>query len=68
MLLNRKGTTWQQLDPEAQQAVTGAATAAALMLAQTSVIKRPVVEWHDGSATVGFEADAWAARMLVIRS
>ncbi len=67
VLLNRRGSTWRQLDPTAQQAVTDAATAAALMLAQTSVIKRPVVEWHDDSATVGFEADAWAAKMLVIR-
>jgi arsenate reductase-like glutaredoxin family protein len=33
------------------------------MLAQASVIKRPVVEWADGSTTVGFDAAVWAARL-----
>jgi arsenate reductase-like glutaredoxin family protein len=31
------------------------------MLAQPSVIKRPVVEWADGRITVGFSAPQWAA-------
>jgi arsenate reductase-like glutaredoxin family protein len=30
------------------------------MLAQASVIKRPVVEWGDGSVTVGFDEATWA--------
>jgi arsenate reductase-like glutaredoxin family protein len=32
------------------------------MLAQASVIKRPVVEWSDGAVTVGFDAEDWSAR------
>ena len=32
----------------------------ALMLAQPSVIKRPVVEWP-GQVSVGFDAATWAA-------
>lgn len=62
-LLNRKGTTWRQLDAARQAAVVDAATAGALMRAQASVIKRPVVEWADGRVTVGFDAEGWAARL-----
>ncbi|WP_326542585.1 ArsC family reductase [Pseudorhodoferax sp.] len=61
-VLNRKGTTWRKLDPAQQAAVHDAASAGALMRAQPSVIKRPVVEWNDGSVTVGFTPEAWAAR------
>jgi arsenate reductase-like glutaredoxin family protein len=33
------------------------------MLAQPSVIKRPVVRWQDGAVTVGFDADDWLRRI-----
>jgi Spx/MgsR family transcriptional regulator len=59
-LLNRKGTTWRQLDAAAQARVTDAKSARALMLRQPSVIKRPVVEWDDGRITVGFDAAQWS--------
>ncbi len=58
-LLNRQGTTWRKLDAATQAGVTDAASARALMLAQASVIKRPVVAWPDGSITVGFDVAAW---------
>jgi len=57
-LLNRKGTTWRKLDPQSQAQANAVAGARALMLAQPSVIKRPVVEWG-GQTTVGFDPDAW---------
>ncbi len=59
-VLNRQGNTWRKLTPEQQAAVVDAASAQRLMLAQPSTIKRPVVEWSDGTITVGFSADAWA--------
>ena len=61
-LLNRRGTTWRQLDDAQRAGVVDAVSAAALMQAQPSVIKRPVVEWHGAgiTTTVGFDADAWA--------
>lgn len=62
-LLNRQGTTWRKLDAATQAAVTDAASARALMLAQSSVIKRPVVEWSAGEVSVGFEAASWLARL-----
>ncbi len=57
-LLNRNGTTWRKLDAVQQAAVVDAASARALMLAQPSVIKRPVVEHPDG-LLVGFDPDDW---------
>jgi Spx/MgsR family transcriptional regulator len=61
VVLNRKGTTWRKLDAAVQAAVTDAASARALMLAQASVIKRPVIEWPAGAITVGFNPDQWPA-------
>jgi arsenate reductase len=61
-LLNRKGTTWRKLDPATQAAVTDTATAQALMQAQPSIIKRPVVDWGP-DITVGFDDAAWATRV-----
>lgn len=61
-LLNRKGTTWRQLDAAAQTAVVDAASAQLLMLASPSVIKRPVVDWGQ-AVTVGFDAADWAGRV-----
>lgn len=60
-LLNRQGTTWRKLDSAVQSRVTDAASAAALMHEQASVIKRPVIVWGDGAITVGFDATAFAS-------
>ncbi len=62
-LLNRRGTTWRQLTAEQQASAQDAASAQALMLAHTSLIKRPVVAWGDGSLTVGFDENAWSLQM-----
>ena len=61
-VLNRKGTTWRKLDPAAQAGVQDSTSAQALMLANPSVIKRPVVDWDKG-ITVGFDAADWEARI-----
>jgi Spx/MgsR family transcriptional regulator len=58
-LLNRRGTTWRGLDAATRQAVADADSARRLMLAHPSVVKRPVVEWPDGSITIGFDEAAW---------
>lgn len=62
-LVNRSGTTWRKLDEAIRAAVVDAASAKQLMLDQPSVIKRPVVEWPDGSISVGFDAEDWARRI-----
>jgi Spx/MgsR family transcriptional regulator len=57
-VLNRAGTSFKAL-PEADKAGLDAARAMALMLANPSMIKRPIVE-GDGVALIGFKADQWA--------
>jgi arsenate reductase len=58
-VLNRKGTTWRQLDAATQAGVTDAASARAVMLAHASTIKRPVV-MVDQEVVVGVNPEAWA--------
>lgn len=60
-LLNRQGTTWRKLGAEVQASALDAAGAQTVMLANPSVIKRPVVEWqaNSGPITVGFDAVRW---------
>jgi arsenate reductase (glutaredoxin) len=62
-LLNRKGTTWRKLAAADQAAVNDNATAQALMRAQSSVIKRPVVDWGGDAVTVGFNPETWEKRV-----
>ncbi|MDD2881707.1 MAG: ArsC family reductase [Rhodoferax sp.] len=62
-LVNRKGTTWRKLDEATRLAVVDDASATALMLANPSVIKRPVVVWGDGSISVGFDVDVFKAHL-----
>ena len=57
-LLNRQGNTWRKLDPDVQAAVHDAASACALMLAQPSVVRRPVLA-HGDALLVGFDKAAW---------
>ncbi|NCQ36195.1 arsenate reductase, partial [bacterium] len=63
LLVNRKGTTWCKLDEVTRLTVVDAASAAALMLAQPSVIKRPVGVWPNGQVSVGFDAALFAAHL-----
>jgi Spx/MgsR family transcriptional regulator len=60
-LLNRRGTTWRALDDAAKAAVVDERSAIALMAAQPTLIKRPVVEVH-GDVVVGFSEAGYAAR------
>ena len=59
LLLNRKGTTWRKLDAAVQASVHDAASARPVMLAQASVIKRPVIDWPGGQTTVGYSPETW---------
>jgi Spx/MgsR family transcriptional regulator len=59
-LLNRRGPTWRKLDPALQATVHDAASAKAVMLAHSSVIKRPVLT-HGDQVIVGFDEPQWSA-------
>ncbi len=61
-LLNRQGTTWRRLDPQAQAGAADAAGTAALLAAHPSLIRRPVVDWGD-AVTVGFDEAEWNERL-----
>ena len=58
VLLNRAGTTFKKL-PDADKAGLDEAKALDLMVAQPSMIKRPVLD-ADGRLLVGFKPDAYA--------
>ena len=58
-LLNRAGTTFRKLPDKDKQGLNEK-KALALMLAQPSMIKRPVVE-HRGKLLVGFKPEQYAA-------
>lgn len=58
VLVNRKGTTWRNLTDEQKAAVIDKASALELMLANPSVIKRPVLD-AGGKLSVGFSNDAY---------
>jgi len=55
-LVNRQGTTWRKLDEATRAGVVDAASAKALMVANASVIKRPVFEQDGQVLAVGFDA------------
>ena len=57
-VLNRAGTTFKKLD-DAEKANINREKAIALMLAQPSMIKRPVLEAKD-KITVGFKPEIYA--------
>ena len=58
-LLNRKGTTWRALSDADKARAEDEAGAIALMQANPSLIKRPVLV-HGKSVNVGFSADQYA--------
>ncbi|MES2714844.1 MAG: arsenate reductase [Pseudomonadota bacterium] len=62
-VLNRQGTTWRKLNDGVKAGVTDAGSASVLMRDQPSMVKRPVVEWPDGSITVGFDEADFARRL-----
>jgi len=57
-LLNRNGTTFRKL-PDKDKRDLDAKKAVALMLAQPSMIKRPVLELGGGRVLVGFTPDLY---------
>ena len=60
-VLNRAGTTFKKL-PDADKQGLDAAKAVAVMAANPSCIKRPVLE-YPGGILVGFKLDEWEAAL-----
>ncbi len=54
-LVNRAGMTWRGLSEESKNTVIDIASAIALMMEKTSVIKRPVLVQNDKIMSLGFD-------------
>src|SRR5260221_14597225 len=54
-LVNKRGTTWRQLEEVDQKKVVNEKSAIALMIEKTSVIKRPLIEKNGNVILLGFD-------------
>lgn len=63
-LVNKKGTTWRQLDDAVKNKVSSEAAAITLMQEKTSVIKRPLLERDGKVITLGFDEDNYKKLLL----
>lgn len=54
-LVNKRGTTWRQLDEDVQSKITNESAAIALMLEKTSIIKRPLIERNGKVVVLGYD-------------
>jgi arsenate reductase len=52
--VNKKGTTWRQLDEAIQKKITNESSAISLMIDKTSMIKRPLIEKNGKIVALGF--------------
>jgi Spx/MgsR family transcriptional regulator len=59
-LINRSGLTWRGLPEERKLAIQDDASAMALMLEKSSVIKRPLLEQNGKLLHIGFDAAAYS--------
>jgi arsenate reductase (glutaredoxin) len=59
-LVNKKGTTYKQLSNDDKNLLENKNTALKLIQENTSIIKRPLIEWND-SVLLGFQPEVWAS-------
>lgn len=57
-LINKRGTTWRKLPEETKESIDQA-SAIEVMLANTSIIKRPLLVDDAGNKLLGFKADEY---------
>lgn len=62
-LVNKRGTTWRQLDEAVQKKVTNEKAAIALMMEKTSVIKRPLIEIKGKVILLGFDEAEYTKKL-----
>jgi len=66
-LVNKKGTTWRQLDEALKETITTQSKAISLMKEKTSVIKRPLIEVDDTVLLLGFDEQAYNEKLAASR-
>lgn len=62
--MNKKSTTWKDLDEDVKESVVSTAQALPLMQEKTSMIKRPVIE-DGGFLFFGFDEEAYKKHFKV---
>lgn len=65
-LINRKGTTWRRLDDAAKAAADADGAVCALLAEYPTLIKRPLVQWQDGTLTAGFDETLFAEKTALL--
>jgi len=63
-VLNKKGTTWRKLSPEQQVSITDEDTAVALLMENTSAVKRPVIEMDGKPVLIGFDEEHYNSLLI----
>lgn len=54
-LVNKQGTTYRKMDDSQKEGLEKAETAIPILIENSSMIKRPVIVYPDGSLTLGFD-------------
>src|SRR6185436_15168879 len=62
-LVNKRGTTWRQLDETVQKKVISEKSAIALMMEKHSVIKRPLIEKNGKVVLLGFDEGVYTQEL-----
>ena len=63
-LINRSGLTWRGLPEQRKKLLQDAASALALMIEKTSVVKRPVLEKNGKLLHIGFDEAAYSKILI----
>ncbi len=63
-LVNKKGTTWRQLDDATKEKISSEMEAIALMISKTSVIKRPLLEKDGKVLALGFDEEVFRKKLV----
>jgi len=62
-LINMKSTTWRELSEETKKSISNQKKAIALMMENTSVIKRPLVVFGKDKYLLGFKVEEWEKQL-----
>lgn len=62
-LVNKQGTTYKKMEEDQKAALETVETALPILMDNSSMIKRPVIVYPDGSISLGFVADQISAKI-----
>lgn len=62
-LINKQGTTYKKLDEDQKEVLKSKSTALPILIAQPSMLKRPLISYPDGSLTLGFVVEQISAKL-----